>query len=86
MIRFYDGGVPVPDRSVPNIFAFCVLMAACVAARRGGRPSDYIAECADFMADVIGKRLSIRDQLPGDYDWRPSAAADCAHEMMGYDQ
>lgn len=84
-IQFYDGGVPVPDNPVANIFAFCVFMAAAVASRRGGKTFDYIPECHSFMTDVIGKRLSVSDPLPDDYDWRPSAAAECADAMMEYD-
>lgn len=79
---FTDAGLPVPDRPVANIFAFLVFMAATVAHYRGGKPHQYIAECADFMELALGRRLSVSDPLPDEYDWRPSVAAECAIEMM----
>lgn len=86
MSVFTIDGVPIPDdQPVTNIFAFVPLMAAAVANRRGGKNSDYIAECSEFMADVIGRRLSVRDPLPADYDWRPASAAEAANAMMEYD-
>jgi hypothetical protein len=74
-----------PDQPVASIFAFCSLMATVVAKRRGGKNSDYIAECADFMNDVVGRRLLTSDPLPANYDWRPAAAVECAEAMMEYD-
>lgn len=55
---FTISGKPVSDDKVcPNIFAFCAFMGAAVAAHRGGNASDYLSECAHFMADVVGKAL-----------------------------
>lgn len=83
---FTDAGVAVSAEHVcPNIFSFCAFMSAVVADRRGGQPSEYISECADFMTEVVGKRLSVADPLPDDFDWRVSAAKECADAMMECD-
>ena len=82
---FTDAGLSVPDRPVRTIVAFCAFMAARVVAVRGGKTSDHIAECADFMTEVVGRRLSVRDNLPSEFDWRPSAAVECAEAMLEYD-
>lgn len=86
MSAFSVAGDPVPD-STPcqNIFAFCAFMAAAVAERRGGQPSAYISECAHFMVDVVGRRLSVSDPLPPDFDWTVAAARESAEAMMEYD-
>lgn len=78
-------GKRLPEVPAPNIFAFCAWMGAVVAAQRGGKTSDYISECADFMTEVVGKRLYVADPLPTNYDWRPSAAIECADAMLEYD-
>lgn len=80
-----DGSRFDPDKDVPNVFCFCALMAVYTASKRGGRNWSHIRECASFVEDVIGRRLSVRDPLPLEYDWRPSAAVDLATEMMSYD-
>lgn len=85
-VFYAANGRPLPpDKPVAHIFAFVCLMATVVANKRGGRNSQYIRECADFMAEVVGRKLSIRDPLPAEYDWRPSAAVECAEAMMEYD-
>lgn len=78
-------GKPIPERPAPHIVCFCIWMAARVVQKRGGKNSQYLRECADFMTDVVGKRLSIKDPLPSDYDWNPSTAIECADAMMEYD-
>ncbi len=86
MTSFSIDGKPVADSYIcPNIFAFCAFMAAAVAKRRGGKPHHYIRECYDFEKEVIGKALSVTDPLPADFDWRVSAAVECADAMMEYD-
>lgn len=79
------GSTVAMDSPLPNIFVFCTFIAAAVAARRGGKSSSYISECASFMEDVVGKRLSVLDPLPPDYEWTPNAAKECAEAMMEYD-
>lgn len=86
MSGFTDQGRPLPDETVcRTIFAFVTVMAARVAAQRGGSTSDHIRECADFMEEVVRKRLSVSDPLPGDYDWSVAAARESAEQMMEYD-
>lgn len=80
-----DGRSFPNDKPVANIFTFCALMATVVAERRGGANSHYLSECAHFMEDVVGKRLSVRDPLPEQFDWTPPAAIECANAMMEYD-
>lgn len=83
---FLDQGRKVDDGEVcPNIFAFCTFMAAVVAARRGGTTMQWIKECYDFMGDVVGSDLGIRDPLPCAYDWTVGSARECALEMLEYD-
>lgn len=82
----YDGHGPVPNgRKAHNIFVFCCWMAAVAAERRGGRTSDHITDCADFMRTAVGRPLSVSDQLPDEFDWTAASAQDCAMEMMEYD-
>lgn len=86
MTTFTFGRHAIPDdQPAHNIFAFVCWMSAVVANRRGGRNSQYIQECASFIEDVLNKRLSVRDGLPTDYDWRPCAAVEAAEAMMEYD-
>lgn len=81
----WHGRQIAPESPAPNIFLFTAMMATVVANRRGGVNSQYLRECADFMTDVVGRVLSIRDPLPEEYDWRPAAAVECANAMMEYD-
>jgi len=81
-----DGDRPVGDRDARTIFEFVAWMSARVAQKRGGKTSHYLSECADFMTEVVGRRLSVSDRLPKDRDWRPTAAIECADAMMEYDQ
>lgn len=86
MSGFTDAGRPVSDAMVcPNIFSFVSFMAARVAAQRGGATSDHIRECAEFMEDVVGKRLTISDPLPAEYDWSVASARESAEQMMEND-
>lgn len=86
IVTFTIGGRRIPPgERVANIFSFIALMASVVASKRGGRTSQYIAECAEFMVDVVGRRLSISDPLPDDFDWRPECAYETAMAMMEYD-
>lgn len=79
-------GRPIADETIcPNIFSFVAVMAALVAAQRGGATSDHIRECAEFMEDVVGNRLTISDPLPADYDWSVASARESAEQMMEYD-
>lgn len=73
------------DRPVQNIFAFVCLMCAVVSSKRGGRASQYLRECYEFVADVVGARLHTADPLPPDFDWTPLAAVECANTMLEYD-
>lgn len=85
-IAFRDGDRPLELAfACPNIFMFCVLMAATVAAKRGGTNTQYLRECSDFMREVIGRRLSVNDKLPDDYDWSAGSAIEAANAMMEYD-
>src|SRR3546814_16420959 len=77
-VGFQVGGVFVDmDKPLPNIFSFCTFMAARVAKQRGGANHQYLAECGDFMAEVVGHRLRTSDPLPPDFDWTPAAAIEC---------
>lgn len=82
---FFDDGRPMPNCPAPNIVYFCIQMAAVVTAKRGGRNMDHLAECASFMEESVGRRLSIADPLPDEYDWTPASAIECAVAMMEYD-
>lgn len=84
--RFSFDGTPVADtHQCPNIIAFCAYMAAAVSHRRSGKASDYLNECHDFMGEVVGRKLSIMDPLPDDYDWTVASARDAAEAMMECD-
>jgi hypothetical protein len=82
----FDGSTRLPDTEVcKTIFSFVVCMGAVVAGRRGGKTSDHLRECADFMVEVVGKRLSVADPLPPEFDWTVGAAREAADAMMEYD-
>ena len=84
---FTVDGKPVPNgRVCPNIASFCAYMGATVAERRGGKASDYLRECHDFMTEVTRQNLSVSDPLPAAFSWTVADARDCATEMMEYDQ
>jgi len=86
MSGFRYAGQPIAGSVVcATIFSFVTVMAARVAAQRGGATSDHIRECADFMQEVVGRRLTISDPLPTDYDWSVAAASESAEAMMEYD-
>lgn len=86
MGNFTYGVRAIPDdQPVRNVFVFCCLMSARVAAVRGGENSQYLRECGDFLTDVVGSQLSVTDPLPPEFDWTPPTAVECADAMMEYD-
>jgi hypothetical protein len=81
------GGQHFPStHRLPHLFGFSAVMAAVVADRRGGKATDHIRECFEFMRDeVLRLPVGPTGPLPADYDWTIAGAVDSANAMLEYD-
>ncbi len=76
-----DGGTPVGERDARTVYEFCAWMAAVVAHHWGGKTSDHLPACSQYLDMAIGP-LSGNAPLSGDYDWTAAGALTMATEMI----